>query len=91
MGFFIFFPVTALVSIPHELPDMTGQKITVVFSLFWSISYLVSTIVLWVFGKLVDLNDGSYVSSFVMITILSGTVFVGSYFLPETGKPKELT
>jgi hypothetical protein len=47
--------------------------------------------VLWVFGKLVDLNDGSYVSSFVMITILSGTVFVGSYFLPETGKPKELT
>lgn len=91
LGFFIFFPVTALVSIPHELPDMTGQKITVVFSLFWSISYLVSTIVLWVFGKLVDLNDGSYVSSFVMITILSGTVFVGSYFLPETGKPKELT
>ena len=89
LGFFIFFPVTALVSIPHELPDMTGQKITVVFSLFWSISYLISTIVLWVFGKLVDLNDGSYVSSFVMITILSGTVFVGSYFLPETGKLKE--
>jgi hypothetical protein len=90
LGFFIFFPVTALVSIPHELPMMTGQKITVVFSLFWSISYLVSTIVLWVFGKLVDLSDGSYFGSFVMITILSGTVFVGSYFLPETGKPKEL-
>ncbi|MFT6977965.1 MAG: CP family cyanate transporter-like MFS transporter [Shewanella psychromarinicola] len=90
LGFFIFFPVTALVSIPHELPKMTGQKITVVFSLFWSISYLVSTIVLWVFGKLVDLSDGSYFSSFVMITLLSGTVFVGSYFLPETGKPKEL-
>lgn len=90
LGFFIFFPVTALVSIPHELPMMTGQKITVVFSLFWSISYLVSTIVLWVFGKLVDLSDGSYFGSFVMITILSGTVFVGSYFLPETGKSKEL-
>ncbi|WP_434952791.1 MFS transporter [Shewanella sp. HL-SH4] len=90
LGFFIFFPVTALVSIPHELPKMTGQKITVVFSLFWSISYLVSTVVLWVFGKLVDLSDGSYFGSFVMITILSGTVFVGSYFLPETGKTKEL-
>ncbi|MGI2169533.1 CynX/NimT family MFS transporter [Shewanella sp. MF05960] len=89
LGFFIFFPVTALVSIPHELPQMTGQKITVVFSLFWSISYLVSTIVLWIFGKLVDMNDGSYTSSFLMITLLTGTVFVGSYFLPETGKPKE--
>ncbi|MCL1149384.1 CynX/NimT family MFS transporter [Shewanella ulleungensis] len=91
LGFFIFFPITALVSIPHELPKMTGQKITVVFSLFWSISYLVSTIVLWIFGKLVDMNNGSYTSSFLMITGLTATVFVGSYFLPETGKTKELT
>ncbi|ABL98734.1 MFS transporter [Shewanella amazonensis] len=89
LGFCIFLPVTALVSIPHELPKMTGQKITVIFSLFWSISYLISTIVLWLFGKLVDMNQGSYFASFVLITLLSATVFVGSYFLPETGKPKE--
>lgn len=89
LGFCIFLPVTALVSIPHELPKMTGQKITVIFSLFWSISYLISTIVLWLFGKLVDMNQGSYFASFVLISLLSATVFVGSYFLPETGKPKE--
>ncbi|AQS39541.1 cyanate permease [Shewanella psychrophila] len=91
LGFFIFFPVTALVSIPHELPGMTGQRITVVFSLFYSISYLLSTIILWLFGKLVDINDGDYSASFILITLLSSTFFIGSYLLPETGKVKELT
>ncbi|QYJ78311.1 MFS transporter [Shewanella acanthi] len=89
LGFCIFLPVTALVTIPHELPQMNGQKITVIFSLFWSISYLVSTFVLWIFGKLVDINQGSYFASFVLITLLSTTVFIGSYFLPETGRVKE--
>lgn len=89
LGFCIFLPVTALVSIPHELPKMTSQKITVIFSLFWSISYLISTLVLWLFGKLVDINQGSYFASFVLITLLSATVFIGSYFLPETGQAKE--
>lgn len=89
LGFFVFFPVTALVSIPHELPQMTGQRITVVFSLFYSISYLISTVVLWFFGKLVDLNQGSYTWSFVLISIVSATFFIGSFFLPETGKKAE--
>ncbi|WOH36255.1 MFS transporter [Thalassotalea fonticola] len=87
LGFFIFFPVTALVTIPHELPRMNQQKITVIFSLFWSSSYLVATIVLWVFGKLVDANNGDYTGSLIMITALSSTFFFGSFFLPE---PKEI-
>ncbi|TWX66778.1 MFS transporter [Colwellia demingiae] len=91
LGFFIFFPITALVSIPHELPKMTGQRITVVFSFFYSISYLLSTVVLWVFGKLVDMNQGDYTASFILISLISSTFFIGSFFLPETGKVKELT
>lgn len=90
LGFFIFFPVTALVTIPHELPKMTGQKVTVVFSLFYSISYLVATAVLWSFGKLVDLNQGDFSSAFVLITVVSSTFFIGSFFLPETS-PKAIT
>ena len=85
LGFFIFFPITALVSIPHELPRMTSQRITVIFSLFYSISYLFSTIILWLFGKLVDLYAGDYTASFVLISIVSITFFIGSFFLPETG------
>ena len=88
LGFFIFFPITALVSIPHELPKMTGQRITVVFSLFYSISYLISTVILWLFGKLVDINQGDYTVSFILISIVSSTFFIGSFFLPETGKVK---
>ncbi len=86
LGFFIFFPITALITLPQELPKMTGQRITVIFSLFWSISYLFATVILWVFGKLVDLNQGDYTMSFVLISFISSTFFIGSFFLPETGK-----
>lgn len=88
LGFFIFFPVTALVTIPHELPKMTGQKVTVIFSLFYSISYLVATVVLWSFGKLVDINQGDFSAAFVLITVVSSTFFFGSFFLPETALNK---
>lgn len=90
LGFFIFFPVTALVTIPHELPKMTGQKVTVVFSLFYSISYLVATVVLWSFGKLVDINQGDYRDAFILIIVVSSTFFFGSFFLPETAQQKKL-
>jgi len=86
LGFFIFFPVTALVTIPHELPNMTGQRVTVTFSLFYSISYLIATLVLWGFGKLVDLNQGDYSAAFILIGVLSSSFFLGSFFLPETAK-----
>jgi len=84
LGFVIFFPITALVSIPHELPKMTAEKITVIFSLFYSISYLIATVILWLFGKLVDLNQGDYTWSFLLITVISSSFFIGSFFLPET-------
>lgn len=88
LGFFVFFPITALVSIPHELKGMTASKITVVFSLFWSISYLIATIILWLFGYLVDINGGDFYYAFVLISIVSSSFFIGSYFLPEPN-PKQ--
>ncbi len=93
-GFFIFLPVAALVTMPQELPGMTGQRITVVFSLFYSISYLISTAVIWLFGQLVDMYDGSFEMAFMFIILISSSFFFGSFFLPETGgepEPKEAT
>lgn len=90
LGFFIFLPITALVSIPHELPNMTGNKITVVFSLFWSISYMFATVVLWLFGKLVDLNGGEFGAAFLLIGVVSSTMFIGSFFLPETNPKSKI-
>jgi MFS family permease len=89
LGFSIFFPVTALIAIPHELSKMTSQKITVIFSLFYSISYMVGTLVLWLFGKLVDMHQGDYTWAFALTTLVSGTFFIGSFFLVETGKQKD--
>lgn len=86
LGFAIFFPITALISIPHELQNMTTHKITVVFSLFWSISYLIATVVLWLFGFMVDMFSGSYSQAFIMISIVSTSFFIGSFFLPEPSK-----
>lgn len=88
LGFFVFLPIVALVTIPHELPGMTPQKVTVVFSLFWSISYLVATLVLWMFGWLVDTNQGDYFMAFILISVVSCSFFIGSFFLPETN-PKQ--
>ena len=88
LGFFIFLPITALVTLPQELPGMTGKRITVIFSLFYSISYLVATAVLWLFGYLVDINQGDFGPSFVLITLVSASFLVGSFFLPETGEDK---
>lgn len=88
LGFSIFLPVTALIAIPHELKKMTSQKITVIFSLFYSISYMVGTLVLWLFGKLVDMHQGDYTWAFALTTLVSSTFFIGSFFLTETGKQK---
>lgn len=85
LGFFIFFPITALFTIPHELPKMTGDRITVIFSLFYSISYIFSTVVLWVFGRLYDYS-GNYQAGFAMLCVCATTFFLGSFFLPETKK-----
>ncbi len=89
IGFFMFMAVPALVTIPHELPKMTGQRVTVIFSMFWSVSYLFSTIVLWVFGQLVDMNDGDFHSAFILVTVLSSSFFIGSFFLGEAAPSTE--
>ena len=90
LGFFVFLPVTALVMIPHEMKGISTSRITVIFSLFYSISYLFSTIALWLFGKLVDINHGDYTQAFILVTVLSLTFLIGGFLLPETGKHKEV-
>ena len=86
LGFFVFFPMTALVTLAQEQPDMTPRKISVTFSIFWSVSYLFASIVPTIFGKIVDMNNGNYFPAFVFITIISTSFFIGSFFLPEAKK-----
>ncbi|WP_206019913.1 MFS transporter [Pseudomaricurvus alkylphenolicus] len=91
LGFCIFMPYAALITLPQELPGMNGTRVTVIFSIFYAVSYLVATLVLWVFGWLVDVNNGSYEMAFALIAVISTTLFVGSFYLPETGVSPEET
>ena len=86
LGFFVFLPIAALVTLPQELKEMTTQRITIIFSIFYSVSYSVATVLLWIFGALVDHNNGDFGMSFTLIIIASSTLFLGSFLLPETAK-----
>ena len=83
LGFFMFFPMPALVTLAQERVGMTAQKISVTFSLFWSISYLVATIVPTIFAKIVDLNGGNFNKAFIFTCLVEGSFFIGSLFLRE--------
>jgi CP family cyanate transporter-like MFS transporter len=85
-GFFIFLPMTSLVTLGQEQRGMTSQKASVTFSLFWSISYLVATFVPFIFAHLVDTHGGNYAVAFGFITVISGSFLVGSMLLPESAR-----
>jgi hypothetical protein len=38
----------------------------------------------------VDINQGDFTSAFTLITVVSSTFFIGSFFLPETANFKHL-
>ena len=88
LGIFMFLPMTALVTLAQEMPNMTARKISVTFSLFWSISYIVATVVPTIFAAIVDANHGDFKMAFVFITIVSSSFFFGSFLLPEPSKLK---
>ena len=87
LGIFMFLPMTSLVMIPQELPDMTPGRLTAIMGIFWALSYIIETIVFFLFGVLFD-QSGSYTSSIYIAIFLSLSFVVGGIFLPETGKER---
>ncbi|MGF1700475.1 MFS transporter [Photobacterium makurazakiensis] len=89
-GFFMFVPMTALITLPQELPNMTPARITVVFGMFWSISYMIETGLMYIAGVIAD-TTGNIALSATFAVVCSSTFFLASFFLPETGKKPVLT
>jgi len=83
-GFFMFLPMTAMVTLPQELPGMTPGRVTVVFGMFWSISYIIETIWMFAASQLAD-KTGDPFKAAIFVLICSISAFVASFFLPETG------
>lgn len=88
VGFAMFLPMTALVTIPQELPNMTPQKLTVIMGFFWSISYIIETILYYFIGLVID--GAGFKEGLLVAIACSLTFFIGSFLLPETKKVPKL-
>ena len=86
-GFFMFVPMTSLVTLPYELPGMNPGRIAVVFAMFWSISYIIETILMYISGRIADAT-GDIMISAIFAIVCSATLFVASFLLPEPSKQK---
>lgn len=80
---FIFRP--SFFTVPQELPGSTPEKAVNMMSAFWALSYIVGTFNTWFVGRIIE-STGSFIAGFIYITLMGGSMFIGSYFMPETGK-----
>ncbi len=87
LGFFMFVPMTALVTIPQEMPGMTPSKLTLIMGIFWSFSYIFETFFYYVIGMIID--NAGFKAGLLLAVGLSFSFFIGSFLLPETGKNKK--
>ncbi|MDD7909632.1 MFS transporter [Pseudovibrio exalbescens] len=86
-GFFLFVPMTCLVTLPQELPGMNPGRITIIFAMFWSISYIIETALMYAAGVMAD-QTGNISIAATFAVACSATLFISTFFLPETGKKK---
>nr|WP_155129916.1 MFS transporter [Pseudovibrio flavus]MTI17440.1 MFS transporter [Pseudovibrio flavus] len=86
-GLFMFLPSAAIFSMPHEYPKVSPARVTVAFGMFWSISYAVVAVMMYVAGALADYT-GDIANAAKLAVAASSSLFILSFILPETGKRK---
>jgi len=87
-GFGMFLWRSPFFTIPQELPDATSEKAGYMMSVFWAVSYTAATIAVWFVGRLTEIT-GSFIPGFMLISLLAGSLFIGSFIIPETGPGKD--
>lgn len=82
---FVQYPI--FLNLPHELKNMTPQKLTIMFGLFWAIAYAGQTIanIIWSF----ILGNFGYVPSLIFFIAVASVYCFLIPTLPET-RPKEI-
>lgn len=88
LGFFIFLPMTVFVTIPQQLEGMNPRRLTVVMAMFWSVSYILETILYTIITKVV--NTSGFMQAMYVAIGCSLTFLVFGLLLPETGKGSQL-
>lgn len=71
-------------TIPQELPGVSPGKACHIMGIFWAVSYGVATFNVWLVGKLAESSVG-FEAGFWVITVVSASMFIGSFLIPETG------
>lgn len=79
LGFMIFFPMASYVTLAYNRRDVTPEKLSITFSIFWAVSYAVSIFIVQIFGLLVDLTGGN-TTPFIFILIAESFFFIGNVF-----------
>lgn len=87
-GFGLFLGSAAFYTIPQELPGVTVKKASYMMSVFWMVCYIFATLNVWLVGKIAEVS-GSLINGFIFSIILSGSIFIGSFLLPETGPARK--
>lgn len=88
VGIFMFVPMTSLVLIPQEIEGMTPARLTSIMGIFWALSYIIETIMFYIFGILKDMTGTNELGVNIAV-IFSLTFVIGGFLLPETGKDKK--
>jgi MFS family permease len=86
-GLFMFLPGAAIFTLPQELPGMTPAKLAITFSIMWTTTYVIVTILNLAASYIADAT-GDRLTACLFMVACSASYFVFSFFLPETGKRK---
>lgn len=79
----ISLPLPSMVKFIHNRVNMTSHELGVIFSLVYSISYLIAAFAVSVFAKLVDFNHGNFFYAFIFICFINSFYLIGSLFLRD--------
>lgn len=89
LGLAIFFPMPFFVQLAFIRPGVTPRQVAVTFSIFWSVSYGGSAVIIQIFGWIVDMTGGLQQGSsvpesvlpMIFIVIVESTFLIGGILL----------
>lgn len=83
-GFLIFLQYPVFLNLPHELPDMNPQKVTLMFGIIWALTYGFYTVLTFLWSLI--LTNMSLNSAHIFYIAMSCLYLVAILMLPETYK-----
>ena len=90
LGIFLILPLATVFTLGQDQPGMTWARVSVRFSIFWSVSYVIATAATTIFAWLVDIYHGDFHAAFSFICCVEGLFFLGSLILKDGRPPGHL-